>query len=173
MRLTDNTALFSLIGLFLCFLIPIEAFPQNAQLTFEDVMKWEDISDQTVSDNGQWLAYSVWPDRGDGEVRVRHVDNGKMYTIELGENPEITSNGNWVAAELKPKLKAQIKADKNQPIDGMALLNTTNGNVIKKDSVQSFTFSNDGQWVMIRHQRCIPRSRWRFPKFLWFHHMIR
>ncbi|MDZ7683088.1 MAG: hypothetical protein U5J63_15625 [Fodinibius sp.] len=42
------------------------AMAQNTQLTFEDVMKWEDISDQTVSDNGEWMAYSVWPDRGDG-----------------------------------------------------------------------------------------------------------
>ena len=129
------------------------AVAQNAQLTFEDVMKWEDISDQTVSENGDWMAYSVWPDRGDGEVRVRHVGDGTMHTVDLGDDPRITKNGRWVGMELKPKLIEQIKAKKEKPKQGMALLNTTSGAIIKKDSVQSFDFSNDGQWVVIRHHQ--------------------
>lgn len=126
---------------------------QNSQLTFEDVMKWEDISDQTVSDNGEWMAYSVWPDRGDGEVRVRNVDDGTMHTIALGDDPRITNNGRWVGMELKPKLVEQLKAKKNKPKPGFALLNTTSGTTVQKDSVQSFAFSNDGRWVMIRHHQ--------------------
>ena len=151
MRYMKKITAFALIGLFVFFFVPQKTFSQNSQLTFKDVMKWEDISGQTISDDGQWMAYSVWPDRGDGEVRVRQVDDGKMYTITLGDDPEITSNGNWVGAELKPKLAKQIKAEQNQPVDGMVLLNTANGNMVKKDSVQSFTFSNDGNWVIIRH----------------------
>jgi dipeptidyl aminopeptidase/acylaminoacyl peptidase len=151
MRYMKKITAFAIIGLFFSFFMPQKAFSQNSQLTFEDVMKWEDISGQAISDDGRWIAYSVWPDRGDGEVRVRQVDDRKTYTITLGDDPEITSNGNWVAAELKPKLAKQIKAEQNQPVDGMALLNTANGNMVNKDSVQSFTFSNDGNWVILRH----------------------
>jgi dipeptidyl aminopeptidase/acylaminoacyl peptidase len=133
--------------------ISTPAVAQNSQLTFEDVMKWEDISDHTVSDNGEWMAYSVWPDRGDGEVRVRHVEDGTVHTIALGDNPQITKNGQWVGVELRPKLAEQLKAEKDKPQSGMALLNTASGSTIKKDSVQSFSFSNDGRWVMIRHHQ--------------------
>ncbi len=146
----------------LCFLVilcvGLLTFPQfseaqNKQLTFEDIMKWEDISDPVFSDNGEWLAYSVWPDRGDGEVRVRNVENGTTHTINLGDSPRISKNGNWVGVYLKPKLAEQIKAEEKSPKQGFALLNTETGKTVQKDSVQSFSFSNDGQWIAIRsHQ---------------------
>ncbi|MDZ7715983.1 MAG: prolyl oligopeptidase family serine peptidase [Balneolaceae bacterium] len=123
---------------------------QNKQLTFEDVMKWEDISDTQISANGEWIVYSVWPDRGDGEVRVRSVSNDQMFTIELGNNPKITKNGRWVGAEIEIPLAKQLKAKNGKAgRQGMSLLNTTSGETISMDSVQSFTFSNDGKWLAI------------------------
>lgn len=38
---------------------------QNKQLTFEDVMKFEDISNPVISGNGTWIAYSVWHNKLD------------------------------------------------------------------------------------------------------------
>lgn len=144
-----------LLLLIFCFLFiqPYNLSAQNKKLTFEGVMKWEDISDPVISDNGEWLAYSVWPDRGDGEVRIRHIDDGTMYTIDLGDNAQITTEGNWVGAIIKPRLAEQLKAKKDKPVSGFALLNTENGESITKDSVRSFSFSNDGEWLMIQsHQ---------------------
>ncbi|NGP88387.1 alpha/beta hydrolase family protein [Fodinibius halophilus] len=137
------------LGLVALLAFPLIVGAQNKKLTFEDVMKWEDISDPQFSDNGEWLAYSVWPDRGDGEVRIRNVDNGTFYTIELGDNPKINRTGQWVGANVKPKLVDQIKAKKDKPKQGLALLNTANGETVQKDSVKSFEFSNDGKWALI------------------------
>ncbi|MGK7370919.1 MAG: hypothetical protein ACNS64_11960, partial [Candidatus Halalkalibacterium sp. M3_1C_030] len=117
-------------------------------------MKWDDISDTELSDNGQWMVYSVWPDRGDGEVRVTGIEDNKQYTIELGDNPAITANGRWVGAYLKPPLKEQLKAKKdNQPLQGFSLLNTGNGESVKMDSVKSFEFSNNSKWVAVHFHR--------------------
>ncbi|WP_246043126.1 alpha/beta hydrolase family protein [Fodinibius saliphilus] len=129
--------------------IPLLSTAQNKKLTFEDVMKWEDISDSHFSDNGEWLVYSVWPDRGDGEVRIRSLEEDKIFTVKMGDDPRITRNGNWVGAYLKPKLIDQIKAEKDKPKQGLALLNTANGTTIEKDSVKSFEFSNDGKWAVV------------------------
>ena len=38
------------------------AFAQD-KLTFEDVMKFEDITQSSISDQGNWLIYTVAPDR--------------------------------------------------------------------------------------------------------------
>jgi len=149
-----KVTLFSLFVFIISFLGLFQlGVAQNSQLTFEDIMKWEDISSPTISDNGQWLAYSVWPDRGDGEVRVRDADDETMHTIALGDNPEITKDGTWVGAKLTPPLAEQIKAKKNKPKPGFALLNTSTGSTVKKDSVQSFSFSNDGQWLIVHHHQ--------------------
>lgn len=131
-------------------ILPLTANSQNKKFTFDDIMKWEDLSDAEISDDGSWLVYSIWPDRGDGEVRVRNIDEGTMYSIPMGDNPRITSTGNWVGAYLEPKLVNQIKAKKDKPKRGLGLLNTTDGNTVMKDSVEAYQFSNDGMWVAIQ-----------------------
>lgn len=69
-------------------------------LTFEDVMKFENITSSDISDNGNWLVYGVWPDRGDGHVIVQSVNGNQEYRIDLGDNPKISSNEQWVFEEM-------------------------------------------------------------------------
>lgn len=120
-------------------------------LTFEDVMKFDDIGAIALSDNGEWFTYSVWPDRGDGEVRVQRVNGNSTYTLELGNNPRITTNGEWVGAFRRVALATQLKQKRKAPKQGLFLLNTANGAITEFDNVRSFSFSNDGQWVAIHH----------------------
>ncbi|NGP77293.1 S9 family peptidase [Balneolaceae bacterium YR4-1] len=139
-----------LLFLVLLLILPAMLSAQNGKLTFEDIMKWEDISDVEVSDDGNWLIYSVWPDRGDGEARVLDIGTGSNFTIERGENPEITSDGQWVGAYVKPPLAKQLRSDNNdKPVQGFGLLNTNNGETVELDSVKSFAFSNDSRWLAV------------------------
>lgn len=131
-----------------------DGFAQGRPLTFEDIMKWEDISDAEISDNGQWVIYSVWPDRGDGEVQVRSTTGNTQYTIVRGDNPKVTKNGRWVGTTVKVPMEEQLKAKKgNKSVPGLGLLNTETGETIRKDSVAAFSFSNDGNWVAIRQHQ--------------------
>ena len=120
-------------------------------LTFEDVMKFDDIGTTVLSDNGQWVAYSVWPDRGDGEVRIQSVNGNVSYTMELGDNPRITSDGGWVGVLKKVPLAVQLKQKKKAPKQGFMLLDTRSGETMNYDNARSFSFSNDGNWLAIRH----------------------
>ncbi len=120
-------------------------------LTFEDVMKFEDIGSIQLSENGEWVAYEVWPDRGDGRVEVKSTNGRNTYEINLGASPKITPNGAWTAAYRKVPLKEQLKKDKNKPQQGLSLLATENGDIVEFDSVQSFQFSEDGSWLAVRH----------------------
>jgi len=136
--------------LLIILILPSFVSAQNGKLTFEDVMKWEDISDTEISDNGNWLIYSVWPDRGDGEARVMGIENEKQFAIERGDNPAITANGRWVGAYIKPPLKEELQAKKDKkPMQGFGLLNTENGETTVLDSVKSFAFSNDSKWLAV------------------------
>ncbi|HLR76983.1 MAG TPA: prolyl oligopeptidase family serine peptidase [Balneolaceae bacterium] len=122
---------------------------QNKKLTFDDIMRWKDVSNAVVSDDGNWLAYNVWPDRGDGYVQIRNIDNDTQYTISLGKYPTIAGNSKWVGAYIEPELAKKIKADKDKPKRGLALLNTESGKTIKIDSVKTYRFSNDGRWAAV------------------------
>jgi len=120
------------------------------KLTFEDVMQFEAINQPVLSDQGNWIAFGVWPERGDGEVRVKEVDGDAEYTIERGENPQISSTEQWVIAYQKPKfLEIENADDGDAPNRGLMLLNTETGDTEYFDDVRSAEFSNDGKWLLI------------------------
>jgi len=120
-------------------------------LTFEDVMKFEDINSPSISSNGNWISYSVWPDRGDGKVVVQHTTNGTEYEIELGANPNISYDEKWVIAYKNVSLLAELKAKKDKPKRGLVLLNLIDGTTQEFDSVSSYQISNNGKWLAIRN----------------------
>ncbi|GAB5409157.1 MAG: prolyl oligopeptidase family serine peptidase [Balneolaceae bacterium] len=120
-------------------------------LTFEDVMKFEDLNSPSISSNGNWISYGVWPDRGDGKVVVQHISNGTEYEIELGSNPVISFDESWVVAYKSVSLVDQLKAKKDKPKRGLALLNLSNGATQEFDSVSTYQLSNDGKWLAIKN----------------------
>lgn len=122
-------------------------------LTFEDVMKFEDIGSIAISDNGNWLAYELWPDRGDGTVEVLNSKNKKSYSIQLGASPKINTDGKWVAAARKIPLLEQLKDKKNNLKQGLSILSTQTGETSEFDRVKKFNFTNNGNWLAIQYYK--------------------
>ena len=119
---------------------------QKKALTFQDVMKFKEIRNPVISEDGLWVTYSSQPDRGDGEVVVYGIKKGKVFTVERGNSPVISKNSRWVAMAVKPKAVELEKAKKKKPKQGIALLETTTGNVAHFEKVKSFAFSDDSKW---------------------------
>ena len=135
--------------LFITVLFSSSLFSQGV-MTFEDVMKFEDINSPKISSKGNWIAYGVWPDRGDGKVVIQHTSRKTEYEIELGANPSITYDENWVLAYRNVPLVDQLKAKKDKPKRGLSLLNLANGETQTIDSVSTYRLSNNGKWLAIK-----------------------
>lgn len=132
--------------------LPINIFAQGV-LTFEDVMKFDNITTSEISDQGNWLIYGVWPDRGDGYIVAQEVNGNNEYEIELGSNPEISSNELWVVAKREVPLAVKLKEKKKAPKPGMSLLSLTDGSIAQFDSVSAFEFSNNGEWLVYQNMQ--------------------
>ncbi len=155
MRLKSKTkgyVLFLLIiGIFL-FPNPFQA-AQKKILTFEDVMKFKEIHDPVISENGLWLAYGTRPDRGDGEAVVHGLKNGKKFVVERGSRPRITKDSKWVAAVVQPKALDIEMAQKDKPKPGIALLATSTGEIKQFEKVQNFSLSENSRWIAYLHHK--------------------
>jgi len=125
----------------------------QGQFTFEDVMKFEDIKSPVISADGNWVAYGVWPEVGDGYVTIKSVNGRQEFTVERGERPQISSDGKWVGVVVQPPYIESQNAGRNGPRQGLSLLNTSSGETTEFEEVRSFSFSNDGRWVMIYHHQ--------------------
>jgi hypothetical protein len=132
-------------------------------LTFEDLMKFRQIRDASISEDGAWVAYALIPDRGDGEVVVQSTSSNELFRIERGEEPVISSDGLWVAAAITPTLEEREKAkskkggngagkkDDDAPKKGLSLLDLRDGSEQRVARVEAFAFSESGNWLAYKH----------------------
>ena len=160
---------FLLIVLIFCFLAltgldaqtTAQTEPAKRPMTLRDMMEFKQIRDPQISDDGTWIAYNSQPDRGNGEVVVYHTtDLTKPFAqIPRGKKPVISGDGKWVAALIAPdaleleKLANNINPNhKNgieKPKTGMALLDTTSGEITSFEKVKAFFFSENSQWLIM------------------------
>jgi dipeptidyl aminopeptidase/acylaminoacyl peptidase len=142
-------ALFLSVTIVLSTLLAIPLSGQEKRaLTFVDLMQLREIAQPSISSGGQWIAFTVEPDRGDPEVIVRSTEGDTRYVIPFGSNPVISQDGAFVAVRLNPSFEAQEMAGRGEaPRRGLALLATATGEITEVEEVQSFTFSADGNWL--------------------------
>ena len=141
--------LLSLLLFVLLLSLPASLSAQGV-LTFEDVMKFEDITSSAISSRGNWIIYSVAPDRGDGHVVAQSMSGFPSYTLSTASQPIISANEQWVAARRDVALAVQLKDPKKAPKAGLYLLSLADGSVVEYDSVSAYEFSNDGKWLAFR-----------------------
>ncbi|MGD9252995.1 MAG: hypothetical protein PVG92_03575, partial [Holophagae bacterium] len=142
------------IALVAVLTVATAAVAGDRALTYEDLMKFSQIEDAVISDDGDWIAYAVVPDRGDSEVVVRSTATDTEYRIERGARPVISSDGLWVAAEITPTLEEREQAKDakkdDAPKKGLSVVNLRTGNEERLDEVESFAFSEGGRWLVFK-----------------------
>lgn len=135
-----------IINVFLAGLA-LSAAEVKKSLTFQDMMQFRSISGPVISEDGTCVAYALQPGRGDGEVRVQRLTEGKIFASERGGQPAFTKDARWLAASLRPRAEEMEKPEKDRPKNGMALLNLVSGQETRFEKVEKFVFSNDSLWL--------------------------
>ena len=104
---------------------------------------WKSIASPRISDNGDWICYSITPQRGDALLEFYNTQTGNVTRIERGNGAALFNNGTWASFKIavpfdsvrKAKI-AKVKADK-MPKDTFAVMNLADMKVIKLDGVKS------------------------------------
>ncbi|MCX6595190.1 MAG: hypothetical protein NTV70_02335, partial [Acidobacteria bacterium] len=152
---------FLLVGL----VIGLTASAQSKRpLTHADYDGFRSISNQKLSNDGQWLVYGVFPQEGDGEAVVRDLKSGREIRQSAGQRPaptppepgseappaprnltvEFTPDAKFVVFTAYPS-KAdlnQARRDRKKPADqpknGLVIINLGTGVAVRVASVKSF-----------------------------------
>lgn len=150
---------FSLRPLWVFLLLGLITASAHAQdkrpVTFTDLMQFRTVQHASLSDDGQWIAFTANADRGNGAAVVRHAERDVTYQVALGSHPTISADGQYVAMRLNPSFAALAEARDAKPADkpkrGMILLNTASGDTTHIPQVDAFAFSVDGAWLAFHH----------------------
>ncbi len=117
---------------------------------FQDAMSFKSISGQAISPDGNWVLYVANPDRGDGELLIQSTRDSSKHSIKRGSLGEFSDDSRWVAASVFPKQMevANAKTPADAPKNSMNLLNLSSGRSFDFESVKSFKFTNDANWLI-------------------------
>jgi len=129
-------------------------FAQKQKLEPEDYGQWQRIGSTEFAPNGNWFAYTIDLQDGDGWLNLKKVrsDSTGTYTFMHGERPAFSEDGKWAAfligmsEDKEEKLKKQDKQPKNK----LAVMNLATAKVDTFFNISSFEFSGNGNFLAIK-----------------------
>jgi len=143
--------IFRLILIIACFSMCVSFLPAKTAakkiLTFQDIMRFKEIRNPVLSEDGKLAAYATLPGRGDGEALVHDLKTGTSFHVQRGSRPVISNNSRWVVMSVLAEALELAKAKKDKPKQGMAVLDVGDGKILKYLDVQRFSLSKDGKWL--------------------------
>ncbi|MCH8287394.1 hypothetical protein IIB79_12875, partial [candidate division KSB1 bacterium] len=127
-------------------------FAQKQLLTNEDVKKWERIGQTVLSDDGNWLAYTISLVDGDGWLMLKNVDSKSGQKFPVSSRPVFTKDNDWFAFTIGLPKKERDKLQKaKKPVRnkvGLVRLGSTEIDTVT--GVSSFGFTNDGDFLVMK-----------------------
>ncbi len=152
------------LGFLFLFIFGNVSFAQQKKsLSHDDYDSWESVGERILSDDGNYVAYAVNQQEGDGTMYVKHLASGKTWEIKRGSAGRFSNDSKYFFCKIKApyadtrtaKIK-KIKMD-DMPKDSMAILNFTSGGLIKKDRIRSFTTPDENSnWLAVMNEKPLP-----------------
>ncbi len=168
----------SLLIVFLWILLVIPGFAAKAEkatpqelrpIELEDILSWKSIRNAILSNDGQWFAYRLSPNKGDSEVIIRETEGEKEFRFPIGGAPppprrrpwiggpvlsdiSFSEDSKWVAYMIYPTEKEvkKLKKQKKKAYNDVRLVNLSSGEKVEFDKVKKFSFSGENSaWIVL------------------------
>ena len=101
------------VFLFMMFL-PFILTAQKVPLNNNSYDEWKSISSSVISDNGNWIGYSINPQQGDGWLYLYNVISGKKDSVARGFNLHFSPGIQYLAYQIAPSYSATRQAKKKK-----------------------------------------------------------
>lgn len=156
--------------LFIIFgLLTVTVFAANAQQKkpFDhDVYDlWNHINESAISNNGDWVLFSLGPREKDAELRVKGTASDRFYRVARGEKAEFSADSKFAVFQIKAfadsvkQAKRDKKKDEQMPKDSLGILNLDTGDIIRVARVKSFQMPEKaGGWVAYLLEKAIAKK---------------
>ena len=118
---------------------------------------WQNIAERLISDNGNYIAFTVVPQEGDGHLYIKKKDGASVAEIARGYNANMTDNSRFLICRIKPYFKdtrdAKIKKKRPEemPKDSLAIVDLNSGKITKVAQVKSFKIADEQAQFLAYH----------------------
>jgi len=136
MRLIYLTTTFSLFFLSL--------FAQKKPLDHDVYDEWKSVKALQISNDGQFILYSITPQQGDAALVLTSPRNEILWNIPRVEEGQFTNNSQFAVGLIKPpfaevrQAKIKKKKENEMPRDSLVVLSLLTKNIFKAPNVKSY-----------------------------------
>jgi len=123
------------VALLFTLLITFSLTAQNEKrpLTFDDILKWNRITETHISNDGKYIVYKEEPWKGDPVLKITTPKGEEKASMICGTGAKITADSRFVVYALKPSvdtvrtLKLRKTKKEDMPQDKLIIYNLENG----------------------------------------------
>lgn len=129
-----------------CFLT-IVAYAQKKPLDHSVYDEWQSIKETVMHPKGQYLAYTIVPQEGDGILYIKNIQSNIEKIIPRGAQVVFSEDGKYLFGKIKPlfletrKAKMDKKKTDEFPKDSLFIYNLQEDSIEKIANVKSFQTS--------------------------------
>jgi hypothetical protein len=112
--------------------------------------QWKSLGERLISKDGNYVAYTVNPQEGDGELVIQNPQSGYKKIIARGYSVVISNDSKYLFCKIKAPFQdtrqARIKKKKadDMPKDSIAIVELGTDSVWKKSRIKSFKIPEKG-----------------------------
>jgi dipeptidyl aminopeptidase/acylaminoacyl peptidase len=140
---------------FCLVLLSITVHAQKKPLDHSVYDQWQSIKDVVLSNDGNWMSYTITPQEGDGSLIIQHLKNNQRFKIDRGTAVQFTENNSFLIAKIKPtfnetrQAKISKKKPEEMPKDSLLIIDLVSNEIKKIASVKSFQLAEHNSKVLI------------------------
>lgn len=153
-------------------LVTVTGYTQEKRaLSPDDLEDWKTLGEARISNNGEWVSYSVKPHLGDGILYVKNPDTGIQKKFDRGYKAKFSAESNYVVFIIKPsldslrKLRLDEVAKSKWPKDTLAIYVFDTDTLMKFSGVKSHKIASEGSDLIAflyekpKKEKALPRNK--------------
>jgi len=132
----------------------VVTYGQKPPLDHSVYDSWKSLSQTLISDNGEWTAFSINPQQGDGWLYLYNIPSGRKDSIARGSAPVFSHDCKYVAYHVLPSYdqirqgkKKKLKEDQ-MPKQSLEIRKLPGNETVSIPGVKSFSLPKEKSYWM-------------------------
>lgn len=125
---------------------------EKRAMTFDEMVGWERISEQRISDNGKWVFCKMEPWRGDATIRLYNGKGEEKATFKPASTAQFSASSEYLLVTKVPPLE-MVETEKRKktgkdkmPMNSLVIFRLTGGEETV-DSLKTYKLSETADWL--------------------------
>lgn len=140
------------------------SYAQKKPLTHQVYDGWKSVGERNISNDGNYIFYSINPQEGDGNLYVQNTnDSGQRKIVARGYNVQFLFGTNIVVSKIKPffadtrQAKIKKKKPEEMPKDSLAIVYPEKDSIEKVARVKAYKVpEKNGNWLAVHLEKALP-----------------